>query len=199
MNFIKRLFFKFWYFRRPPWDTDITPPEVYQFIEDNPPGKALDLGCGTGTNAITLAKSGWHVIGVDFVPRAIHIGRRKSRRMGVSVDLRVGDVTKPTQWLKTDDAGNLPHFNLILDIGCFHSIAQSDRIKYAQNIELLLAPGGTFLIYLFFRDQYGSFGNGILESDLEFFSTNFDLIYRENGTERDIRSSAWLMYRKTVS
>ena len=54
-----------------PWDTNITPPEVKEFIAAAPPGKALDLGCGTGTNAITLAQHGWQATGVDFAPKAI--------------------------------------------------------------------------------------------------------------------------------
>ena len=36
-----------------PWDTNITPPEVEDFVKTASPGRALDLGCGTGTNAIS--------------------------------------------------------------------------------------------------------------------------------------------------
>ena len=41
-------------------------------------GRALDLGCGTGTNSIYLAQHGWETTGVDFVPRAIGIAKRKA-------------------------------------------------------------------------------------------------------------------------
>lgn len=43
-----------------------------EFIAGTPPGKALGFGCGTGTNAITLARHGWQVTGVDFAPKAGH-------------------------------------------------------------------------------------------------------------------------------
>ena len=55
MNFLRRLSFLLWYFRDPPWDTNISPPELLDFINRHPPGRVLDLGCGTGTNVITLA------------------------------------------------------------------------------------------------------------------------------------------------
>ncbi|MCK7512216.1 MAG: methyltransferase domain-containing protein [Desulfobacterales bacterium] len=58
-----------------PWDTNITPPEVMEFIAETPPGRALDLGCGTGTNAIALARHGWQATGVDFAPKAVHKAR----------------------------------------------------------------------------------------------------------------------------
>ena len=63
--------------RQTPWDTQVTPPEVMEFIARTPPGKALDLGCGTGTNAIALARHGWRVTGVDFIPKAILAARGK--------------------------------------------------------------------------------------------------------------------------
>src|SRR5881296_1344749 len=50
--------------RRPPWDTGITPPEVERFVASHAPGRAIDLGCGTGTNAVYLARHGWSAVGV---------------------------------------------------------------------------------------------------------------------------------------
>ena len=70
---------------QPPWDTEITPPEVVELVEgEGPsPGRALDLGCGTGTNCVYLARHGWEVVGVDFSVLAIRPARRKARRAGV--------------------------------------------------------------------------------------------------------------------
>ena len=57
----------------PRWDTGVTPPEVVEVFEgeDPPSGRALDLGCGTGTNVLYLARHGFEVVGVDVSPLAI--------------------------------------------------------------------------------------------------------------------------------
>ena len=80
MNFLRRLQFNFWYFRNPPWDSGITPPELFEFIQSHPAGRAIDIGCGTGTNVITLAKIGWQVTGFDFAARAIQLAKRKAKK-----------------------------------------------------------------------------------------------------------------------
>ena len=67
-NLLRRLEFQYLYFHRPPWDTGMSPPELMEFIETHEPGRAIDIGCGTGTNVITLAKAGWQVTGVEFAP-----------------------------------------------------------------------------------------------------------------------------------
>ena len=62
---LQRLLYNFWYYFNPPWDTGVTPPEVVEAIEGSKaltPGRALDLGCGTGTNGLYLARHGWEVV-----------------------------------------------------------------------------------------------------------------------------------------
>jgi SAM-dependent methyltransferase len=122
-----------------PWDTQITPPEVMAFVSASRPGRALDLGCGTGTNAITLAKHGWQVTGVDFAPQAILAARRKAVAQHLEIDFRVGDVT--------DLIMLEGPFDYALDIGCLHSIAPDQQQRYAKGVQRLLRPGATFMLY----------------------------------------------------
>ena len=192
MNLLKRLFFQIWYFRDPPWDTNQTPPELYEFIQANPPGCALDLGCGTGTNVITLAEYGWQAIGVDFIPKAIHAARKKAKRAGVDVNFVVGDVTRLDQIQG--------QFDLILDIGCYHSIDPTGMSAYREQVRRLLAPGGSYLIYLFFNNEDQSSvrsGSNATEASLEPFLDFLELVKRENGTERGKLRSAWITYRNS--
>lgn len=184
----KALFTLFYWFRDPPWDTGITPPEVYRFLENNPPGRALDLGCGTGTNVITLAEHGWQATGVDFVPRAIRIARRKARRQGLEkrVDFFVGDVLSQKSFQGM--------YDLILDIGCFHSFSGPDVETYRENIKTHLAPGGTLLLYVHLRQEPGS-GHGAAEADLALLGEYLSLEWREEGEESS-RPSAWLGFVK---
>jgi len=183
-----RLFFYLAYLNKPAWDTGISPPELLDFIKTHAPGRALDLGCGTGTNAITLAKSGWQVTGVDFTHRAIKIAKQKTQRNGIAVDFRLDDVRRLDSI--TDQ------FDLILDLGCFHSLVSSDHPKYIATVDRLLSPTGTYLLYVFFKNQAKSFGPGVTKEAIDSLLLRFELITRTDGTERWIRPSAWFSFRK---
>ncbi len=188
MSLLKRLFFNLWYYRKPPWDTGISPPELMDFIKSHSPGRALDIGCGTGTNAITLSKHGWQTTGIDFASHAIRIARNKARNAGVNVDLRVEDITT-----LSDLAGP---FELVLDMGCFHSLSPRDKDNYARDLTHLLAPDGTYLMYGFFKPPAES-GPGLVETDLDLLSASLKFIKRQDGSERGLRPSAWFVYERS--
>jgi SAM-dependent methyltransferase len=188
MDFLRRWMFHVWYTssQPPPWDTGVTPPEVEEFITTHPPGRALDLGCGTGTNVITLARHGWQVTGVDFAWSAIHIARRKLKQAGVPADLRVDSVTRLR--------GISGPFDLVLDIGCFHNLASKERPVYLDHVKHLLAPTGTYLLYVHFKQGAMDKGHGVIEADLELIASRLQPVSRQEGTDRGQRASAWLAY-----
>ena len=186
----RRAFFTLQYWiMDPPWDTGITPPEVYRFLEENPPGRALDLGCGTGTNVITLVEHGWQATGVDYVPRAIRIARRKARRKGLSdrVNFLVGDA------LSRDSFEG--EYDLILDIGCFHIFLEEDADKYARNAFDHLVEGGRLLMYAHLRQGPG---HGATEAGLATLGEHLELVNRVDGEESS-RPSVWLEFEKSAS
>jgi SAM-dependent methyltransferase len=190
MTFFRRLTFSLWYFRRPPWDSGIVPPEVADFIATHSPGTALDLGCGTGTSSLALAKTGWTVTGVDFVPRAIRLARRKARRAGLTVDFRAADAARLPESLFT-----IP-YSLVLDIGCFHGLSPAGKSAYLDQLPRLLAPGGTWLLYGFFKPNEAP-GSGLADADLEYAAHRLTLLKRQDGTDRKLRPSAWLWFGKS--
>ena len=80
-----------------PWDSGVPPPELIEVIEGArrlPAGRALDIGCGTGTTTVYMASKGWQVTGVDFVPRAIRAAGAKAAAARLPVAFLVGDVTR---------------------------------------------------------------------------------------------------------
>ena len=187
-NLFRRLSFHYWYFRQPPWDTGISPPELFEFIKNNPPSRAIDLGCGTGTNVITLAKAGWKVIGVDFAPRAIKLAKQKIKQEGVQAELVIGDVTNLR--------GIAGHFELALDLGCFHGISKESREKYLDQLDRRLAPNGFWLLYTFLAPGTPRSGHGLEEAEIALISARFLLVSRRDGFDKRERQSAWLLFQK---
>ena len=154
-NLFRRLLFQYWYFGQPKWDTGISPPELLDFIETHKPARAIDIGCGTGTNVITLAKAGWQVTGVDCAPRAIHLAKQKLKSSKTQADLRVSDAT--------DLKGVNGLYEFALDIGCFHSIKKVGKAKYLKQLRRILSPNGFWLMYGFYKPDPNRAGTGLVQ------------------------------------
>lgn len=176
------------YLTNPPWDTGISPPELIKFVESHPPGQALDLGAGTGTNMLALNQAGWDVVGIEYALIAVVTAKRKLKRAGYA----------PTIYLKsvTDLEFVNRKFDLILDIGCFHSLSNEEKDMYKENILHYLKKEGTFLMYAFINTS--ETGTGIRSEDVEFFKKNLSLKQRQDGFDRKTRPSVWLEFKNLI-
>src|ERR1700744_2548509 len=129
-----------------PWDGHALAKRLRELIEGTvdtpalPPEAALDVGCGTGDSSVYLARHGWHVTGVDFVPQALDKARAKAGAAGVPVDFIHADVTHLSR------AGLDTAFQLIVDNGCLHGMSDGDRDLYVREITAAAAPGARLLI-----------------------------------------------------
>ncbi len=182
-----------------PWDTGISPPELLEAISGAQalqPGRALDIGCGTGTNSITLAKHGWQVLGVDFVEAAVTQATLKAAneqdeifRMGGSVQFLCADVT-------CLEAPSRP-YNLVFDLGCLNGIPYTLRSEYGRVVSEQAAPEGLFLLYTHLPnpDRQGPLGCSPEEIDV-LFGSAFTLERREMGYEPGLGGSMWNWLRR---
>ena len=167
----------------PRWDSGVVPPELIAQVERNHARTALDLGCGTGTNAIYLAQRGLQVVGVDFTLKAIEAARAKAKRANVSVDFHLGDVTR-LDYLSEP-------FDLILDVGCFHGLDQSARKRYAENIARLTHPGSVFMLWGFDGPKFAGTYGFTSEQVRQQFASHFVVSKIESGTNLNKREGHW--------
>ncbi len=182
--------------RRAPWDTGVTPPELVEAVEGEqalPPGRALDLGCGTGTNSLYLARHGWRVTGVDFAAPAIARARAKLRRAGTlpgSGRFFRGDATD------LDDLHLDGPYELIFDLGCLHTIPHEKRAGYAEGVSRLAALGALFMIYGFLPSP-DMRPRGVTPDEVRrLFEPTFTIERIVEGQDRRRRTSNWYWLRR---
>lgn len=192
---LNRWFFTLMYWRgRPPWDSGVTPPELVRVVEGTgtehrQPGRALDLGCGTGTNSLYLARHGWDVSGVDFAAPAIARAREKRAQMGTlsgAVRFQRGDVTH----LEALDLHG--PYDLVLDMGCLHGIAPAGRERYAAQVTRLTRPGALLMVYALAPTRLGRRTIGMTQDDMRaLFTLGWSIERVEPGQNPNGRASAW--------
>lgn len=111
-------------------------------------GRALDLGCGPGRNAVRLAAAGFQVDAVDLSPTAVAWGEERAREAGVDVRFVCGDAFTTAELTGP--------YGLVVDSGCFHHLPPHRRISYLALLDRVLAPGGRFALTCFAAGEMGS-------------------------------------------
>jgi SAM-dependent methyltransferase len=122
-----------------PWDIGRPQAEIVALAEAGLiTGSVLDIGCGTGENALYLAGRGHAVFGLDGSATGIERARRKAAERGLPVQFHVWDALELGRLRKS--------FETVIDVGLFHVFADGERRRYAQSLADATAPGSDLFI-----------------------------------------------------
>lgn len=177
--------------RRPGWDTGLTAEDLQQAVEQGhiKPCRVIDLGCGSGTNAVYLASQGFDVTAIDVAPTALAIGQAKAEEAGVRVRWLLADV------LNLPDLGT---FDLIFDRGCYHNVRYVDAARFVESVRQLTHPGSRALIVSCNRDGPPGVREHTMRDD---FSEGFEFVWLkpseiQTGADADRRHPSWSLMLK---
>jgi len=137
-----------------PWDSGRVDTELRRFIESSEPNvpaigsRAIEFGCGTGTNAFYLAARGLKTTAVDFAPEAIVLAGEKMFEVRIAAgsdhelnmpDFVDGDVTK------LDDVTG--PFDFLFDRACYHCVRRAGQLGgYLATVRRLMPSGSRLLV-----------------------------------------------------
>jgi len=134
-----------------PWEIGAAQPRLMELEALGAiTGAVLDAGCGTGDNAIYLARKGYSVTGVDSSPTAIAQARARAADAGARVRFEVADATELT--------GYDGIFDTVVDSALYHCLDHEGRSAYAAALHRATAPGARWFVYCFSGDNV----NGVI-------------------------------------
>jgi SAM-dependent methyltransferase len=182
----------------PPWDIGRAQREVVALLEAGAfAGDVVDVGSGTGENALALAKGGARVLGIDASPRAVGkaIAKARDRSLGSSAEFLVADV------FALEGLGRT--FDVALDCGLFHVFDDYERPVYAASVAGVVRPGGALHILCFSdRQPPGSGPRRVSEREIRSTFTDgwrvreiVPSIFETNFDEPDVQAWRASIYR----
>jgi 2-polyprenyl-3-methyl-5-hydroxy-6-metoxy-1,4-benzoquinol methylase len=127
---------------RPPWDIGRPQPAFVALAEAGRiTGKVLDVGCGTGENALFLCQRGLEVLGLDLSSVAIAEARAKAQARGVAARFMVGSALDLLSLEET--------FDTVIDSGLLHILSNADRARVVAGLHAVLRPAGYLHVLTF--------------------------------------------------
>jgi ubiquinone/menaquinone biosynthesis C-methylase UbiE len=144
-------FFDTAYEGSPPWEIGRPQDDIVRLAERGGfKGKVLDVGCGSGENSLFLAGQGLQVLGIDRVPAAIELARKKAAQRGSTATFEVADALSLGSLRKK--------FDTVLDCGLFHVFSDDDRQRYLKSLAAVVKKQGTLHILCFSNEEPGTEG-----------------------------------------
>jgi ubiquinone/menaquinone biosynthesis C-methylase UbiE len=161
------------YKTRPPWDIGRPQPAFVELVRAGElnTGTVLDVGCGTGENALSLAEKGFSVVGVDLSTRAIDAAKAKATERKLKVDFRIANA------LSLDFKSG--YFDNAVDSGLFHTFDDSDRVDFVREIARVLKTDGRYFM-LCFSDKEPTNWGGPRRITKEEIESTFSVLFNIN-------------------
>ena len=129
-----------------PWDIGRPQPAVVRLTSEGAfAGAVLDVGCGTGDNALHIASAGPSVVGVDVADTALRIARDRARDRGVAVEFTTADALRLDRLDRT--------FDSVLDCGLLHTFDGDERLRYVASLASTTRQDGTLYVLCFSDDE----------------------------------------------
>jgi cyclopropane fatty-acyl-phospholipid synthase-like methyltransferase len=137
----------------PPWDIGRPQPAFEALAKGGEirPGAVLDIGCGTGDNAIMLAQRGCTVTGIDLARDAVRHANAKAAERRVPASFTAGNA------LALDRCFGAGAFDAAIDSGLFHVLADAERPVFARQVCHVLKPGGRYFMLCFSDKERGEY------------------------------------------
>jgi SAM-dependent methyltransferase len=159
-----------------------------------PYGRALEVGCGSGIWSVKLAERGWDVTGVDNVPKALRRARQRADTTGVEPRFVQGDVCKLAK------AGIGDGFSLVLDVGCFHELGNSERDAVGREVSSIATPDASVLLMAWERGRRSAmFPHGVSREEVEGAFAGWRVVNDElmdvTGAPSDVQKARPHWYR----
>ncbi len=142
-----------------PWDIGRPQPAIVRLAaEGGLAGAVLDVGCGTGENALHVASLGLPVLGVDVAETALAVAREKADERGIAVEFAALDAFQLKRLGRT--------FETVLDCGLFHTFDRDERLGYAASLASVAEHAGTLYLLCFSDDGPDTGAHPIGQEDL---------------------------------
>jgi len=181
-----------------PWDVGEPEKELVRLVESGylkPTDNVLDLGCGTGTDSIYLAKKGFQVVGIDISPSAVKKAETKAKN---------DQVTAQCHFYPRDalDLSFLKSkFDFVFDKTCLGGIDSPRRGEYVRSVKEVLAPSAKFLLIAISDSDSSKDPGNLSQNDIQnLFGAEFAIVSIEPTTLKHVghEREAWKVLLRNV-